>query len=117
MLEPRDDLFTELRGGVHGFAALALEPADAVPRHAQLGSGSWAGRGSARASRALKCRPSYVTGSPLQVSRSTSSDSSKRSLRSSKSTPSAKNSDFRYPAAAPRMSRPFDRRSSDAADF
>ena len=45
--------------------------------------------------RAEKWRPSNVNGSPLQCSRITSSDSSKSALRSSKSTPSAKNSDLR----------------------
>ena len=52
------------------------------------------GVGSSAVSRAEKWRPSKVTGWPDHASRSTSSASSKISLRSSKSTPRAWNSAF-----------------------
>ena len=58
------------------------------------GCGRVAGSGCAVIPRALKCRPSTVTSSSVQIARITASASSNSSLRSSYSTPSAANSRF-----------------------
>ena len=88
-----------------------------LPPHQIGGPGCWRGRGRIVLPRAVHPAPSPTTDSPVQARRTTSIASSRRAPRSSKSAPRALNSDRRYPAATPTVSRPPLNTSSVASVF